>query len=112
MPPRAHFRAFARRLVALDGAVSADEGWSQDVRVIDLGLGGARLSLVQAIPRGTALELAITAPQLWDALVIHAEVVWVAIQDDAHARIGVKFKHSSGAILRALTELLDTTAYR
>ena len=112
MPPRAHFRAFARRLVALDGAVSADDGWSQNVRVIDLGLGGARLSVAQAIPRGTALDLAITAPQLWDALVIHAEVVWVAIQDGTHARVGVKFKHGSGAILRALTELLDTTAYR
>jgi len=112
MPPRAHFRAYTRRLVALDGAVAAENGWSQEVRVVDLGLGGARLSVSHAIPRGTSLELSITAPQLWDALVIHAEVVWVAIQDEAHARVGVKFKHGSGAILRALTDLLDDTAYR
>ncbi len=113
MPVNDHFRAFARRLVALDGTVSGEDGWSQNVRVIDLGMGGARLSLTQAIPVGTALDLSITAPHLWDALVIHTEVVWVAIQDGARAtRVGVRFNHSSGATLRALTELLDSTVYR
>jgi hypothetical protein len=99
-------------LVSLDGTISADDGWSQEVRVIDLGLGGARLSVVQPIPRGTPLDLAITAPHLWDALVVHAEVAWVAIQDGSHARVGVHFKHRSGATLRALTELLDSAVYR
>src|SRR5688500_13934567 len=81
MPPRDHFRAFARRLVALEGSVSAGEAWSQSARVIDLGLGGARLSVAQAIPLGTSVDIAITAPHLWDPLVIHAEVAWVAIQE-------------------------------
>lgn len=113
MPPRDHFRAFARSLVALDGSVSGEEGWSQNVRVIDLGLGGARLSVVRAIPLGTTLELSITAPHLWDPLVIHAEVAWVAIQEGSKtSRVGVKFHHRSGANLRALTELLSTTVYR
>ena len=108
-----HFRAFARRLVALDGVVSDEAGRSQNARVIDLGLGGARLSLAQAIPLGVAVDLAITAPHLWDALVIHAEVAWVAIQDGSRAaRVGLRFKHSSGATLRALTELLDANVYR
>jgi c-di-GMP-binding flagellar brake protein YcgR len=93
--------------------VSQDAGGSQPVRVIDLGLGGARLSLSQAIPLGTALRLSITAPHLWDALVIHAEVVWVAIQEGSRAaRVGVRFMHASGASLRALTELLDAASYR
>jgi len=108
-----HFRAFARRLVALDGTVSGESGWSQSVRVIDLGLGGARLSAPQAMPLGTTLELSITAPHLWDALVIHSEVVWVAIQEGTRvARLGVRFNHRSGATLRALTELLDSAVYR
>src|SRR5688572_1640559 len=113
MPPRDHFRAFARRLVALDGSVSAREAWAQPARVIDLGLGGARLSVAQAIPLGTPVDIAITAPHLWDPLVIHAEVAWVAIQEGTKsARVGVRFHHRSGATLRALTDLLATTVYR
>ena len=113
MPARDHFRAFARRLVALEGSVSAADAWSQPARVIDLGLGGARLSVAQAIPLGTSVDIAITAPHLWDPLVIHAEVAWVAIQEGTKsARVGVRFHHASGATLRALTELLATAVYR
>ena len=117
MPPRDHFRAFARRLVALEGSVSAGDAgstyWVQPARVIDLGLGGARLSVAQAIPLGTPVDVAITAPHLWDPLVIRAEVAWVAIQEGTKsARVGVRFQHRAGATLRALTDLLAASVYR
>lgn len=113
MPPRDHFRAFARRLVALEGSVSAGDGWVQPARIIDLGLGGARLSVAQAIPLSTPVDVAITAPHLWDPLVIHAEVAWVAIQEGTKsARVGVRFQHRAGATLRALTDLLAASVYR
>lgn len=109
-----HFRAHARRLVALDGVLfGEDEPWEKPARVIDLGLGGARLKLTEGVTLGTAVKLAVLAPHLWDPLEVSGEVVWVALHEGkSDTRVGVRFNHRSGASLRALAELLEANVYR
>jgi hypothetical protein len=109
-----HFRAHARRLVALDGVLfGEDEPWERPARVIDLGLGGARLKVVEGVTLGTSVRLAVLAPHLWDPLELCGEVVWVAMQQGkGDTRVGMRFNHRSGATLRALVELLEANVYR
>ena len=109
--PHAHFRAFARRPVGLPALVSRGDGsWKRPARLLDLGLGGACIEMLETIPNGTAISLSVEAPHLWDPLFLEGEVVWLLPLDGA-ARIGVRFYHRSGRTLRTLTELLEAEQY-
>ena len=109
--PRKHFRALARRPVSLSAAVVAGGGsWRREARVIDLGLGGARVTLPDAIPAGAPLSLVIDAPHLWDPLEIDGTVAWARSAADG-AHVGVRFEPRSGSVLRRLTELLEAAAF-
>src|SRR3954447_90290 len=108
-PPRPlpHFRAFARRPVGLPAIVSRGDGsWKRPARLLDLGLGGACVEMLEAVPNGTAVSLSVETPHLWDPLLLEGEVVWLRPIDGA-ARIGVRFHHQSGRTVRTLTELLE-----
>jgi len=109
--PLDHFRAFARRPVALSALMTHGEGtWKRPARVVDLGLGGACMEMLEAIPNGTPVSLSVEAPHLWDPLLLEGQVVWLRVLDGA-ARLGVRFSHRSGRTLRTLTELLEAEAY-
>lgn len=109
--PLDHFRVFARRPVGLSAVVSRGDGsWRRPARLLDLGLGGACLEMLEAVPNGTEVSLAVEAPHLWDPLFLEGEVIWLRALDGA-ARVGVRFCHRSGRTLRTLTELLETEAY-
>lgn len=106
-----HFRAFARRPVGLPALVTRGDGtWKRPARLVDLSLGGACLEMLEAIPNGTALSLSVEAPHLWDPLFLEGEVVWLRSLEGT-ARIGLRFRHRSGRVLRMLTELLEAEAY-
>jgi len=110
-----HFRAASRKPVSLAGALRASEvTWNRDVRVVDLGLGGARVEAPEAIEAGTPIELVIETPHLWDPLTLGGAVVWarpIAASEGGGAQIGVRFEHESGASVRTLTELLEAEAF-
>jgi Tfp pilus assembly protein PilZ len=110
-----HFRAVSRQAVNLLGALRASEAvWNRDVRVIDLGLGGARVEAPDAIEVGTNIELIIETPHLWDPLTLSGAVAWarpLAESDGAGAQIGVRFDHETGGSVRTLTELLEAEAF-
>jgi hypothetical protein len=112
---RTHFRAVSRQSVNLLGALRASEVvWSRDVRVVDLGLGGARVEAPDAIEAGTSIELVIEAPHLWDPLTLNGAVAWarnVAESEGGGAQIGVRFDHETGGSVRTLTELLEAEAF-
>ena len=109
--PLDHFRAFARRPVGLSAIVSRGDGsWKRPARLIDLGLGGACMEMLEAVPNGTPLSLAVEAPHLWDPLFLEGEVVWLH-SVEGNARLGVRFFHRSGRTLRTLTELLEAEQY-
>ncbi len=113
VPERDHFRGFARRPVNLAANVIAGGGsWQRQARVLDLGLGGARVALSEIIPPSTPLSLIIDAPHLWAPLEIEARVAWV--RHDAtqpEVLIGVAFQHRTGKSLLLLTALLEAAAF-
>ncbi|HTA92501.1 MAG TPA: PilZ domain-containing protein [Polyangiaceae bacterium] len=110
-----HFRAVSRQAVNLLGALRANEVlWSRDVRVLDLGLGGARVEATDAIEAGTSVELVIEAPHLWDPLTLNGAVAWSrpGVEGAGEgAQIGVRFELATGGAVRTLTELLEAEAF-
>jgi hypothetical protein len=101
-------------------------GWSQQVAVENIGLGGARLVLdapvghglasglasgpPSGIAIGDALTLSFTAPTLWDPLVLGARVAWLAPGSGPRAA-GVAFEHKATDAVFALYELIVTLGY-
>ena len=115
----AHFRALSRQAVSLPGALRAapsnpDVVWNRDVRVVDLGLGGACVEVPDSLPAGTAVELVIDTPHLWDPLTLNGAVAWsrtLADPEGGGAMLGVRFDHATGNSVRTLTELLEAEAF-
>jgi hypothetical protein len=108
MASRDHFRAFARRPVHLSAAVGfVDGSWQETARIKDLGLGGARLELGEALASGTPIRVQLVAPHLWDPLEVRARVAWAReAQGPSAAQVGLCFEHQSGKTLRWLVALL------
>lgn len=100
----AHFRRFFRHEVGLRAAVGDPvAGWRHDVRVVDLGLGGAGL-VAEGLPElvaGARVSVAFESPALWDPLALDAHVVWVK-----DGRAGVAFEHGTLQSTYALFDLL------
>ncbi|MGO9833485.1 MAG: PilZ domain-containing protein [Polyangiaceae bacterium] len=110
-PRNGTFRAHARRTVRLQALVThVRAGWQQQAPVEDVGLGGARIVVGEAVAPGDAVTLSFTAPSLWDPLVIRARVAWVA-GGALPYRAGVAFDHRSPDAAFALYELIVTLAY-
>jgi len=113
----AHFRALARQTVSLPGALRASDAhvtWNRDVRVVDLGLGGACVEATDSAATGTSVELVIDTPHLWDPLTLSGSVVWSRRLPDPEGGgvlIGVRFEHATGGSVRTLTELLEAEAF-
>ncbi|MFZ5893659.1 MAG: PilZ domain-containing protein [Myxococcota bacterium] len=110
---RPHFRALARRSVNLATTVVAGGGsWQRNGRIVELGLGGARIALSDTIPVGSPVALVIDAPHLWDPLQVDGAVAWASEPSNGgSALLGVRFRPTSGVLLRALTELLEAAAF-
>lgn len=109
-----HFRAQARKPVSLIGALrpaALDVVWNRDVRVLDLGLGGACIEMSNSVPAGTAVELVLETPHLWDPLTLSGTVAWELALEEGGARLGVRFGHAQSRSARALTELLEAEAF-
>lgn len=108
-----HFRALARRPVNLAATLVAGGGsWNRPARVLDLGLGGACVLVADAVPIGSPVALVMDAPHLWDPLRIDGAVAWQGDQPGGQGRLlGLRFSPRSGAVLRALTELLEAAAF-
>jgi hypothetical protein len=103
----------ARRPVGLPATLIAeDDSWTEDVSVVDLGLGGAGLLVRHPVTAGTSVQLEMISPNLWDPLVVPASVRW-AFQPDNRgiARVGLRFEPTSGRQVRALADLIASTAY-
>lgn len=116
-PRPAHFRALSRQTVSLPGALRASDAhvtWNRDVRIVDLGLGGACVEASDSAAAGTNVDLVIDTPHLWDPLTLSGAVVWsrrLPDPDGGGALIGVRFEHTSGSSVRTLTELLEAEAF-
>jgi hypothetical protein len=89
------------------------------VRIRDLGLGGACVEVGDVTPPaagsldlGAALTIEVTAPTLWDPLILLAKVAWVRRGAAGRlTRAGIRFEHRDASALYALFQLLGAHAY-
>jgi PilZ domain len=109
-----HFRAFARRAINLPATVASQAHGPRPARLINLGLGGAciEVSAVPPIAPGNVVTVEVSAPNLWDPLVVPGAVAWVRHVAPGSVLVGIAFDHArkGKAALPALVELL--VAYR
>jgi PilZ domain len=105
-----HFRAFSRRAINLPATLGTLADGPCPARLVDLGLGGACVEVRAPLKVGFAVTLEVTAPNLWDPLIVPAKVAWVRPGSGA-TRVGVVFDHAGRAALPALVELLASYRY-
>jgi hypothetical protein len=66
------------------------------------------------VAQGTAIELVLDTPHLWDPLTLGGVVVWTRTLPDPEgggAILGVRFEHATGGTVRTLIELLEAEAF-
>jgi hypothetical protein len=107
------FRAHARRKVRLRCVLwHAKAGWRREVEVVDLGLGGASLRLMEALAAGDNVTLSLVAPTLWDPLSLPGRIAWVGPPTRIEpGRAGVAFEPRDAAAVFALFEMMGALAY-
>ncbi|HEX3597211.1 MAG TPA: PilZ domain-containing protein [Polyangiaceae bacterium] len=105
-----HFRAFARRAVNLPATLAIPPDGQKPAKLVDLGLGGAAVEVKATLRVGFAVTVEVTAPNLWDPLIVPAKVAWVRPGTAGTTLAGLAFDHAGKAALPALVELL--AAYR
>jgi hypothetical protein len=109
------FRAHARKAVHLQSVFThVQAGWQQTATIENIGLGGARVVVENALAAGDPVSLSFTAPTLWDPLVLRARVAWVSPPASAGGgprAAGVAFEHKSTDAVFALYELIVTMGY-
>jgi hypothetical protein len=111
MSDTGHFRGLARRPVALSGVVSGQNGlWQRPARLIDVGLGGARISGELDTYVGAQVLLAVDSPHRWDPMSLDARVAWTRVHE-GETEVGLAFDHNTRATLRALLELMVDDLY-
>ncbi|MFO0659768.1 MAG: PilZ domain-containing protein [Polyangiaceae bacterium] len=109
-----HFRAFERRSIQLTASIRRkDNAPAISARTVNIGLGGVCLELDAATqsPRSEVV-VEITAPSLWDPLVLRGEIIWEQpAPTRGKTRVGVRFAHESDAAIFSLFEVLNTHGF-
>lgn len=115
-----HFRAHARFRIELGGTLSStSRPLAHEVRIRDLGLGGAGLELstaslaaVPAFAVDAEVTLVLRAPMLWDPLALPGRIAWLRDTDgEGPLRVGVCFDHADSGKVYALFQLLSAPAF-
>lgn len=97
--------------MGLAGTLSGQNGlWQRPARVVDVGLGGARLAGDFDTYVGAQVQLAVESPHRWDPLELDARVAWTR-EREQESELGLSFEHSTRATLRALLELMVDDLY-
>lgn len=138
MAARDHFRAHARRRVDLAATLRGrDGGFRQEVRIRDLGLGGACVEVSAtdegplgrssatppsggaaegrapgALEREAPVTIEVMAPTLWDPLILSGRIAWIRRGGQGRGtRAGLRFEHREASALYALFQLLGAQVY-
>ena len=106
-----HYRAHARLPTRLKASVLHRQGgWKRQVPVENIGLGGARIVVDLPIAAGDEVTLSLTAPTLWDSLVLGGRVAWSSARAGKYDA-GIAFQHASAEAVYALYELISTLGF-
>lgn len=107
MPGLDHFRAEQRHRVNLAAQITdPDSRQLTTCSLLDLGMGGARIRCTGSFATGDQAELTLTAPTLWEPLIVPIVVAWVRREPEGRVVMGLKFEPASGIHLLVLAELL------
>ena len=110
-PSGRSFRAHARRATRFRALATHTASASQrQVSIENIGLGGACLVAEEGFVVGDLLTLSLTAPSLWDPLVLRAHVAWVGPPGPS-PRAGIAFDHQHPSDIFALYELIAALGY-
>jgi hypothetical protein len=109
-PSATHFRAHPRREVRLRAVISQPaSGWHGEASVYNLSLGGAGVTLSEALPEGERVAVSFLAPSLWDPLTLPARVAWIrAATPQEPTTAGLAFEPKDPLSVLALFELVST----
>jgi hypothetical protein len=84
-------------------------GWHGEASVQNLSLGGACITLLEALPEAERVVVSLLAPSLWDPLAIPARVAWVhPATPDEPVIAGLAFEPKDPLGVFALFELVST----
>jgi PilZ domain-containing protein len=84
-------------------------GWHGEASVYNLSLGGAGVTLPEALPEGEHLAVSFLAPSLWDPLTIPARIAWVhPATPHEPTTAGLAFEPKDPLSVFALFELVST----
>lgn len=123
---RDHFRAHARRRVNLEATLRDNVGsLAREVRVRDLGLGGACLEIASSdfsrsgqavlerwLAPGAIVIIELSTPMRWDPLTLQGKVVWAGQGAYANTmHVGVRFEHRDASLLFVLFKLLGLSTH-
>jgi hypothetical protein len=111
VPSERHFRAFARRSVNLPATLRTPTTERAPARLVNLGLGGACVEAGITLDIGHSVTLEVSAPNLWDPLVVPAQITWVKKRGKEAVVAGLAFRSPEEASLPALVELLSAYRY-
>jgi hypothetical protein len=115
MSQSGHFRAHARHQVDFPAHVEVavpGAGPREQVRIVDLSLGGACIEAASTMAEGTSATVEVVSSILWDPLVLRGRVAWSRGADESgRARTGLCFEHDDAARTFALFELLGAQGY-
>lgn len=106
-----HYRAHARLPTRLKASVLHRQGgWKRQVPVENIGLGGARIVVDLPMAVGDEVTLSLTAPTLWDSLVLGGRVAWSSARAGKYDA-GIAFQHASADAVYALYELISALGF-
>ena len=110
MRQQQRFRISPRRKVNMPVILEAGASRTMHrANLVDLGLAGAKLSLMELVAAGIQVSFEIPSAMLWNPLRLRGHVVWSQFDIHAHeAYLGVRFDHDSAASLLCLFELLSS----
>jgi hypothetical protein len=111
VPSERHFRAFARRVVNLPATLRTPSTDRAPARLVNLGLGGACVEASVTLAIGHSVTLEVVAPNLWDPLVVPAQITWVKKRSKEAVLAGLAFRQPEQTALPALVELLSAYRY-
>jgi hypothetical protein len=84
-------------------------GWHGEASVHNLSLGGAGVTLSEALPEGERVAVSFLAPSLWDPLTLPARVAWIrAATPQEPTTAGLAFEPKDPLSVLALFELVST----